>query len=119
MSDGVNETAASAEAKTASTGQEAPQSFVALALGSVDVAIDDANAAERQSHKALRRLLAGTRGLGLGGGYRLVHAIAPFEVVSADRLKAGRRYIIALPARIPASPREGITRECANGTKLF
>jgi KUP system potassium uptake protein len=41
MSDGVNETAASAEAKTASTGQEAPQSFVALALGSVGVVYGD------------------------------------------------------------------------------
>jgi len=37
----VNETVASAEAKTASTGQEAPQSFVALALGSVGVVYGD------------------------------------------------------------------------------
>jgi KUP system potassium uptake protein len=41
MGDGVNETVASAEAKTASTGQEAPQSFVALALGSVGVVYGD------------------------------------------------------------------------------
>ena len=37
----MNETVASAEAKTASTGQEAPQSFVALALGSVGVVYGD------------------------------------------------------------------------------
>jgi KUP system potassium uptake protein len=41
VSDGVNETAASAEAKHLNTGHEAPQSFVALALGSVGVVYGD------------------------------------------------------------------------------
>ena len=41
MSNGVNETAASAAANSASTGQEAPPSAVALALGSVGVVYGD------------------------------------------------------------------------------
>ncbi len=41
MNDGLNETAASAEANTAGTGVVAPQSFVALALGSVGVVYGD------------------------------------------------------------------------------
>jgi KUP system potassium uptake protein len=41
MSDGVNESAASAEAPISSGGKEAPQSLVALALGSVGVVYGD------------------------------------------------------------------------------
>jgi KUP system potassium uptake protein len=41
MSDGVNETTASAEANVINGGREAPQSFVALALGSVGVVYGD------------------------------------------------------------------------------
>jgi KUP system potassium uptake protein len=41
MSDGVNETTASAEANVVNGGREAPQSFVALALGSVGVVYGD------------------------------------------------------------------------------
>ena len=41
MSDGVNESAASAEAHIVNGGREAPQSFVALALGSVGVVYGD------------------------------------------------------------------------------
>ena len=41
MSDGLNESAASAEASIANGGREAPQSFVALALGSVGVVYGD------------------------------------------------------------------------------
>jgi KUP system potassium uptake protein len=41
MSDGVNESAASAEAQIVNGGREAPQSFVALALGSVGVVYGD------------------------------------------------------------------------------
>ena len=41
MSDGVNESSASAEAHIANGGREAPQNFVALALGSVGVVYGD------------------------------------------------------------------------------
>jgi K+ transporter len=41
MSDGVNESTASTEAKVINGGREAPQSFVALALGSVGVVYGD------------------------------------------------------------------------------
>ena len=41
MSNGVNETAAAVEAHNTATGHEAPQSFVALALGSVGVVYGD------------------------------------------------------------------------------
>jgi KUP system potassium uptake protein len=41
MSDGVNESAASTEASISNGGREAPQSFVALALGSVGVVYGD------------------------------------------------------------------------------
>ena len=41
MSDGLNESAASAEASIVNGGREAPQGFVALALGSVGVVYGD------------------------------------------------------------------------------
>jgi KUP system potassium uptake protein len=69
MSDGVNETAASAEAN-AGTGQVAPPSFVALALGSVGVVYGDIGTsplyAFREAAMAASSAHPVTRGIVLG-----------------------------------------------------
>jgi KUP system potassium uptake protein len=70
MSDGVNESAASAEAPISSGGKEAPQSFVALALGSVGVVYGDIGTsplyAFREAAIAASHDQAVTRGTVLG-----------------------------------------------------
>ena len=75
-----------------------------------DIAIDDADAAERQRHETLRRFSAAIDDMGLGGSRALVHAVTHRGCFGPPLGWEGGPYIIAKLGRIPAIFRSRLTR---------